>query len=113
MRNMLTEVGIHSWVLDPRHIQGEKVKLSRYCYEGAKGERRHSSCSFLISTLDGVSGQSHMLAALIPLESTTSTNWTGGWVGPRAGLNAEARGKILGLCWGENPGQPICSQTLY
>jgi hypothetical protein len=91
------------------HSGGKKVKLSHYCHEGAKGDRRHSSCSFFISTLDGVSGQSHMLAALNPLESTTSTNWTGGWVGPRAGLNTEATGKILDLCWGENPG----SQTLY
>jgi hypothetical protein len=33
-----------------------------------------------------------------PRERTPSTNCTGGWVGPRAGLDAEATGKILFLC---------------
>jgi hypothetical protein len=28
-------------------------------------------------------------------------------VGLRAGLDAEARGKILYLCWGSNPGRPV------
>jgi hypothetical protein len=34
-------------------------------------------------------------------------------VGPRAGLDAEVRGKILCLCRGSNPGRPVRSQTLY
>jgi hypothetical protein len=34
-------------------------------------------------------------------------------VGPRASLDAEARGKILCLCRGSNPGHPARSQTLY
>jgi hypothetical protein len=34
-------------------------------------------------------------------------------VGPRAGLDAEVRGKILRLCRGSNPGRPVRSQTLY
>jgi hypothetical protein len=33
-------------------------------------------------------------------------------VGPRAGLDAEARGKILCLCRGSNPGRPVRSQSL-
>jgi hypothetical protein len=33
-------------------------------------------------------------------------------VGPRAGLDAEARRKILCLCRGSNPGRPVRSQTL-
>jgi hypothetical protein len=44
---------------------------------------------------------------------TPGTHCTGGWVGPRAGLDAEARGKILCLCRGTNPGRPVRSQTLY
>jgi hypothetical protein len=44
---------------------------------------------------------------------TPGTHWTGGWVGPRAGLDAEARRKILCLCRGSNPGRPVGSQTLY
>jgi hypothetical protein len=30
----------------------------------------------------------------------------------RAGLNTEARGRILCLCRGSNTGLPLCSQTL-
>jgi hypothetical protein len=45
-----------------------------------------------------------------PGERTPGTHWTGGWVGPRAGLDTEARGKILCLCRGSNPGRPARSQ---
>jgi hypothetical protein len=48
-----------------------------------------------------------------PGERTTGTDWIGGWVGPRAGLDTEARVKILCLCRGSNHGHPVCSQTLY
>jgi hypothetical protein len=40
----------------------------------------------------GVSGQNHAPAALYPEERTPGTHCTGGWVGPRAGLDAKARG---------------------
>jgi hypothetical protein len=39
----------------------------------------------------GVSGQRHAPARP---RFTPGTLWTGGWVGPRAGLDAEARTKI-------------------
>jgi hypothetical protein len=48
-----------------------------------------------------------------PGESTHGTHFTGGWVGPRAGLEAEARIKLLCLCRGSNPGRPVRSQSLY
>jgi hypothetical protein len=48
-----------------------------------------------------------------PGERTPGTHWTGGWVSPRAGLDAKARRKILCLCRGSNPGRPVRSQTLY
>jgi hypothetical protein len=35
------------------------------------------------------------------------THCTGGWVGPRAGLDTEARGKILCLCRGLNLHGPV------
>jgi hypothetical protein len=44
----------------------------------------------------------------------TGTNWTGGWVGPTAGLDTEARGKILSPLPGiesRSPGRPASSQT--
>jgi hypothetical protein len=61
----------------------------------------------------GVSGQRHAPAALYPGERTPGTHWIGGWVGPRAGLDAGARRKILCPCWGSNPDHPARSQTLY
>jgi hypothetical protein len=48
-----------------------------------------------------------------PGERTPGTHWTGDWVGPRAGLDAEARRKILCFCRGSNPGRPVRSQSLY
>jgi hypothetical protein len=44
--------------------------------------------AFLISALDGVSSQLHASAALPPPPQGKSTPWIGGWVGPRACLNA-------------------------
>jgi hypothetical protein len=51
-----------------------------------------------------------------PGERTPGTHCTGGWVGPRAGLNTETRGKILSPLPGiepRSPGRPARSQTLY
>jgi hypothetical protein len=42
-----------------------------------------------------VSCQRHSPAALNPREWTPGTHCTGGWVGPRAGLDTEDRGKIF------------------
>jgi hypothetical protein len=58
-----------------------------------------------------VSGQRHAQAVLYPREKTPGTHCTGGWVGLRAGLDTEDRGKILCLCWGSNPGRPVCSHS--
>jgi hypothetical protein len=55
----------------------------------------------------GVSGQRHVPTALCPGERTPGTHYTGGWVGPRAGLDTEVRGKILCLCRGSNPVRPV------
>jgi hypothetical protein len=44
-------------------------------------------------------------------ERTPGTHCTRGLVDLRAGLDAEATGKILCLCPGSNPVRPVCSQT--
>jgi hypothetical protein len=67
----------------------------------------------LTSALDGVSDQCHGLVALYAQERTPNTHWIEGWVGLRAGLDTEARGRMLYLCQESNPGRPVCSQTLY
>jgi hypothetical protein len=64
----------------------------------------------------GVSGQRQAPAALCPGERTPVTHCTGGWVGFRAGLDTETRGKILSSLPGiepRSPGRPFRSQTLY
>jgi hypothetical protein len=48
-----------------------------------------------------------------PGERTPGTHCTGGWVGPRAGLDTEARAKILCPCRGSNPGRLFYSQAPY
>jgi hypothetical protein len=51
-----------------------------------------------------------------PGERTPGTHWTGGWVGPRAGLDKEVKGKILCPCRGSNPDRPVVQsvvKTLY
>jgi hypothetical protein len=50
--------------------------------------------------------------ALPPGKGPPSTHWMVGTVGPRAGLDAEARRKIPCPCPGSNPGSIIRSQTL-
>jgi hypothetical protein len=54
----------------------------------------------------GVSGQRHAPAALYPLGKNPGTHWIGGWMGPRAGLDAGARIKIR-PCRGSNLDRPI------
>jgi hypothetical protein len=60
--------------------------------------------------------QRHALAALYPGERTPGTHCTGGWVGLRAGLDTEVRGKTLSPLSGiepRSPGRPVRSQTLH
>jgi hypothetical protein len=42
-----------------------------------------------------------------PGERTPGTHCTGGWVGPRAGMDTEVRGNILCLCRRSNPDSPV------
>jgi hypothetical protein len=43
---------------------------------------------------------------------TERIHWIGGWVGLKAGLDTEASGVILYLCWGSKP-LSVYSQTLF
>jgi hypothetical protein len=55
----------------------------------------------------GLSDRGQSPAALYPWGNDPCTHWTGGWVGPRAGLDTEDRGKILCLCRGSNTDRPV------
>jgi hypothetical protein len=74
---------------------------------GAWGERRYSSYSFPTSALNGVSGQRHAPAALYCRGKDPGAQWTGGWVGLRAGLDTDDRRKIICPCRGSNPDRPV------
>jgi len=54
------------------------------------------------------SGQKHAPAALYPRERP-GTYFTGGWVGPRAGLE----GRKISTHWDSIPDRPVHSQSLY
>jgi hypothetical protein len=78
------------------------------------GERTYSSYSYFSSATRG--GWVVCVTTrprFTPGERTPSTHWTGGWVGPRAGLDVGSRRKILCPCRGSNSDSPARSQTLY
>jgi hypothetical protein len=63
----------------------------------------------------GVSCQRHAPAALYPRGKNPRYKLYTGWVGPRTGLDTEARGKIISPVPGiepRSPGRPVRSQTL-
>jgi hypothetical protein len=122
--SILTQRKVHSkdvywivtyvvWIIAYRLVK-VKVKWSRYTPWRRMGwEEVSLLLIFNLGTRWGVSDQHHAPAALYPRGKDPSNHWTGGWVGPRAGLDAEARGKILCLCWGSKPGRPVRSQAPY
>jgi hypothetical protein len=60
----------------------------------------------------GVRGQRHALAANRPGERTPGTHCTGCWEGPRAGLDTEARLKMLCLCRRWNPDRQVVQSVI-
>jgi hypothetical protein len=76
---------------------------------GAWRERRYSSYSFLTSALEVVSVMPW--PRFSPGERIPGTHCTGGWVGPRAGLDTEVRGKTLLPLLGIKP-QSIAQSSL-
>jgi hypothetical protein len=69
-------------------IGKEKAKVvPQHTYGGAEGERIYSSYSFTTSAPHGVSGQSHVPAALCPLGKDPRCPLD------RTGLDTEVRGK--------------------
>jgi hypothetical protein len=93
--------------------QKQELKLSRTHYAGAKGDRSYSFYLLLTSAIDGVSGQHYVPAVLYQREKKDIIHGIRDWVGQKADLGTEARGKIGCLCRGSNTGRPVCSQTVY
>jgi hypothetical protein len=99
--------------------QFNKVKAKAVPLHATKalGGKEYSSYSFSSSTLDGGEwSASRPGRALDPGKGPPGTHWTGGWAGPRAGLDTEARGKILSPLPGiesRSSGRPARSPALY
>jgi hypothetical protein len=86
----------------------KKVKQSHYTPWMRLGGEEYSSYSFSTSALDGGEwSASRPGRTFTPGERTPTTHWTGGWVGPRASLDTQARGKILCPCRGSNLDRPV------
>jgi hypothetical protein len=76
--------------------------------EALGGERRYSSYSFSTSALDGGEWSASRPGRAFTFgERAPGIHCTGGWVGPRAGLDTEVRGKILCPSRGSNPNGPV------
>jgi hypothetical protein len=63
----------------------------------------YSSYSFTTSVLDGGEWSASRPGRALPREKDPGTHCTGGWVGLRAGLDTEVRGKIILPLPGINP----------
>jgi hypothetical protein len=67
----------------------------------------YSSYSLLISTLDGGEWSASCLGRALPPGKDPRCPLYRGWVGPRAGLDTEARGEIRCFYPGSNPDRPV------
>jgi hypothetical protein len=77
-----------------------KVKQSHYTpWRRLRGEEYSSTTS----ALDGSEWSASRSGRVLPRGKDPGTHCTGGWEGPRAGLDTEATGKILCPCRGSNP----------
>jgi hypothetical protein len=59
--------------------------------------------ALLNSALDGGEWSASRHSRFIPREGAPGTHWIGGWVGPRAGLDAVVKRKIPSLCRNTKP----------
>jgi hypothetical protein len=64
--------------------------------------------AFLTSTLNGSNWSASYIGHLTPGKSLSSTHWIGGWLDPRAGLDATVKRKksLPFSCLESNPGHP-------
>jgi hypothetical protein len=88
-----------TWTINWRQI----VKLSRYT-----PLRRFGGEEVYLLHIHDLGTRWGWVVSVTPRPRfTTGTHCTGGWVGHRAGLDTEDRGKILCPCRGSNPDRPV------
>jgi hypothetical protein len=98
------------WFGHVKRMSGNRLplKVLEWEPEGTRRRGRPKERWIDTSTLDGGEwSASRPGRAFTPGESTPGTHCTGGWVGLRAGLDTEARGKISCLCRESNPDRPV------
>jgi hypothetical protein len=78
-------------------------------HEDVLGEWRYSSTHSLTSVLDGGGWSATPLppVSLPPEKEPPRTHWIGGWVGPRAVLDAVSKKKLPAPPRDSNPDHPI------
>jgi hypothetical protein len=76
-------------------------------HEGVLGEWWYNSTHSLTSALDGGEWSASLPGGFIPRERVPGTHWIGGWVGPRAVLDAVVKRKIPSPRRKWNPRAPI------
>jgi hypothetical protein len=76
-------------------------------HEGVLGEWRYSSNHSLTSAQDGGEWSASSPGRFTPKERAPGTHCMGGWMGPRAVLNAVVKRKIPSLRQESNPITPI------
>jgi hypothetical protein len=88
-----------------------KVKLSlcltKHRAKRRIGQWRYSSTHSFTSALEGVKWSVSRPGRFIPRERAPGTHWVGGWVVPRAVLDAAVKRKIPSPRWESNPRTPI------
>jgi hypothetical protein len=93
-------------------LKGKKVQLSLCCnwaprHEVVLGDWVYSSTHSLTSALDGGEWLASRPGHFTPRERASGTHWIGGWVGPRAVLEAVVKRKIPSPRRESNPRTPI------
>jgi hypothetical protein len=76
-------------------------------YEGVLGKWRYSSIHSLTSALDGDEWLGSRPGRFTPRERAPGAQWRGGWVDPRAALDAVVKRKIPSPRRESNPRTPI------
>jgi hypothetical protein len=76
------------------------------CHEGILGSKGIAP-RILTSALDGGEWSASRPGCFTPRERGPSTHWIGGWVGPRAGLDAVVKRKVPSPRRESNPRTPI------
>jgi hypothetical protein len=97
-----TVVGILTEQPQFLEVYRSKTKQSRYTPWWCLGREEYSSYSFFTSALDGGDWSAACPGRALLRGKDPRYPLYRGWVGLRAGLDTEARGKILCLCRGSN-----------